>query len=340
MKKFGKVLIVGMVMFLLAAGSVFSVDLEDLQKTVSGFSENMAKSLPFNSTMGLNWSDAYIGQFIKLPPGIPGLGVGLSFGVTFLDIGDMNKILGIFGGGNSIDVSGLGLPLPGYTFEGRLGGFILPFDIGFKFGALPEAIPLLERFDIGLDYMLIGGDIRYSVIPDKVPVIKASVGLGVNHLSGGVSKIIKEEQIFRIGDDYTLAVGNPTVGLRWKTTSVELKAQTSVKLPLVPIIPYLGAGFNFAKSNAGYAIDSKITMTGSDGSVDSKDMLSKLKEFGFTDIAISDKGIESLLDNTAWNMRLFGGFSLKMAVIHLDLTGMYNVFTQNYGMTFGIRLQL
>jgi len=40
----------------------------DIQTGAVAMSNALAKALPFNSTVGLNWSDAYIGQFISLPP--------------------------------------------------------------------------------------------------------------------------------------------------------------------------------------------------------------------------------------------------------------------------------
>jgi len=339
MKKFGKILFLSTMMFLLAVGSVFSADLDKLQENVGAFAEQMAKSLPFNSTMGLNWSSAYIGKVFPSIP--PHFGVGATFGLTFLDVGDMNKMLGMFGSGNDIGGLGLGLPLPGYTVEGRVGGIILPFDVGFKIGALPEAIPLLNALGIGLEYMLVGGDIRYSIIPDKIPVIRASVGLGINRLNGGISKSLPGQE-FAFGEDFTLKVDDPTIGLRWKTTCFELKAHASAKIPLIPITPYGGLGFSFAKSNAGYAIDSNIKMIDKDGAevVNAKAILEELKKAGFSDIDVSSDGIESMYDNNAWNLRVFGGVSFNLTKLYLDFTAMYNVFTSNSGFTFGARFQL
>ena len=69
---------------LISAAPVFSQsELDELKSRLDSFSEAMALSLPFNSTIGLNWSDAYIGQFLRLPPHF---GAGLSVGVTALNI--------------------------------------------------------------------------------------------------------------------------------------------------------------------------------------------------------------------------------------------------------------
>ncbi|MDR2193828.1 MAG: hypothetical protein LBP19_05095 [Treponema sp.] len=40
--------------------------LSDVQGAFDGLSKALAKSLPFNASVGLNWSDAYIGQAILL----------------------------------------------------------------------------------------------------------------------------------------------------------------------------------------------------------------------------------------------------------------------------------
>ena len=335
MKKPGKILIAGIIIFFLAAGSAFSKDLDDLQKSVGNFSKDMAKSLPFNSTMGLNWADAYIGKFFPSIP--PHFGFGVSVGTTFLDIDAMNEVFGVFDGKMP---DSFGLPLLGYTMEGRLGGIGLPFDIGFKIGFLPDAIPLLQDgFGIGLKYFLVGADIRYSIIPEKIPLVRASIGLGYNYLNGGISKTIptgKTGQNLEFGG-YKLNIEDPTVGLRWETNCIELKAQAS--LNFLVVAPYIGIGLNWAMSSAGYAIDSKITLTDSEGE-EVKDVSKTLKDNKFGNINVNKNGIESMTDHTAINTRVYGGMALNMGLLKLDITGMFDIFTQNYGGTIGIRFQL
>jgi len=331
-------LIIFVIIFLLTTASAFSNDakLSELQEKVAVLSESMSVSLPFNYTLGLNWSDSHIGK-------LPRFGIGASAGITFLDIGDMNKILSMFGDYH-IPIPGLGLPLPGYTFEGRLGGIGIPFDVGFKIGLLPEHIPILDTYGVSLEYLLIGGDIRFSVLPNN-KIVKASIGFGVNQLTGGIATTMKgigKEFNFGVLDEYiyTMTFADPSVGLRWNTTCFELKAQVSANF--VIITPYAGFGLSYAKTNTGYSIKSSVTMTDPNGNpVPPGEYRPVLEREGVEDITyVSDKGIESLLDYTSWNTRFYTGMALNLSVLRFDVTGMYNIFTQNLGLSVGIRFQI
>jgi hypothetical protein len=333
MNKNKKILGICMLMFVIAVVPVFSdTTLGDLQDIVSNFSGDIAKGMPLNSSIGLNWSDAYIGQFLGIPPRF---GFGISSGFTFLDVGSMNDLFGLFG----TSVGGrlkMGLPLPGYTLEGRIGGFVLPFDAGVKIGYV-DNIPLLNRFGLDLDYLLVGADIRYSLLPKILP-LKLSVGVGINHLQGGISKKIPaglpEFSFVDAADkNYTLKMEDPTVGLLWKTTNYELKAQASMSL--IIITPYAGVGVGYAKSESGYRIRTDLTVNGETVTDEIIDIMN-----GYGVHNISSNGFESLIGDDAWNVRLFGGMSLNLAMIKFDLTGIYSYTTSNLGVTFGVRFQL
>ena len=334
MSNIGKITCLCLVMFLLAAGQVFSLTtLDDLNEAVSGFSSQMAKAAQFNSAIGLNWSDAYIGQFLGIPPKF---GVGLAFGFTNLSIGPINDLVKMMS--DAPLPFDAGLPLPGYTLEGRIGGFVLPFDIGFKIGTLPESIPILEAITgAKLSYLLVGGDFRYALVDSKL--LKFSIGLGFNHLNGGVSLPIGSSfGPLTTPGDYTLKMDKPEIGLLWNTNCLEFKLQASI--PTAVFTPYAGLGLNYSWTRAGYAINAKPIMTDPDGNtVDSRQFLQELKEYDIKGVEIKDNSIESVLSDEAFNIRVYGGISLNMTVIRLDLTGMYDLFNSNWGMTVGIRFQ-
>jgi hypothetical protein len=342
MKKYRKILITA-VIFMLAASLAFSSDdlpsipsLGDLKARVDVFSENIAKSLPFNSMIGLNWSDAHIGQFLGIPPRF---GAGFTFGTTLIELASINDLLGVLGQSAPIDLA-IGLPLPGYTVEGRIGGFILPFDVGVKLGYIPQ----FDIAGLGLDYLLLGADLRYSMLPKAIPLLKVSVGLGFNHLSGGISAKIPAGQTFEFSDPapgstgfYQLEIEDPTVGLRWQTNVFEVKAQASINL--IILTPYLGLGLSYGWSEAGFQVDSKVTMKDPDGNANdvSQDLINQA---GFGSIAANTAGIESMVSHGAFNARAFGGVSLNLALVRFDITGMYNFTSGNFGGTFGVRFQI
>ena len=130
-----------------------SVDLDDFKGGLHAFLEDINLSLPDSTLSGVTWSDAYIGQFIGVPPHF---GVGLATGVSRFRVAGLAKTLKLVGTDLSVDE----LVFPTLALEGRIGGFILPFDIGVRFGFLPE----VQIKDIGLKYLHYGADIRYALL--------------------------------------------------------------------------------------------------------------------------------------------------------------------------------
>jgi hypothetical protein len=302
--------------------------LADLQGAVDGFSEELTKSLPFNASVGLNWADAYIGQLFDIPPHF---GFGIAGGVTTLNSKAFKGLMSKF----ALDLPIDQMMLPAYTVEGRIGGFVLPFDIGVKFGALP-AVSFGDTLKI--DYLLAGADIRYAIVKGNVIIPKVSIGLGVNYLQSSLTAPIGSSVSFDVGGK-TLALTQPEATFSWKTTSLELKVQVSKSI--VIITPYLGVGASYAWSEAGYSIDSELQYDGS--AIDDtdigiiKDYLEVNGATGLDDL--SGSGFSSILKSSGFGLRAFGGLSFNLAVVKIDLTGMYNFLDNNYGATLGVRLQ-
>ncbi|GBU29660.1 hypothetical protein R84B8_03233 [Treponema sp. R8-4-B8] len=346
MNKTGKILCLFAVIILLIAMPVFSeVGLGDLKEKVNDFTDALAQSLPFNSARGLNWSDAYIGQLFALPPHF---GIGVNAGFTTMNFGSLNGLLNMFHVPLPEKVNIGGFSLPGYTIDARIGGFILPFDIGVKFGYLhftPDFINGLLKTDIPdftMDYLLVGADIRYALIKGKTFPFKLSVGGGFNYLKGGMAMPVPgtADLSFSVPtgtDTLTLNIPKPVLGLNWETKALDFKAQASIKI--LVITPYVGVGASYAWSNAGYGVKSKINVTDEQGQqVDLSSAKDKLEGFGIS--GINENGFSQINEVTGWSFRGFGGLSINLSFIKLDLTGMYDFLSECYGFTFGIRLQI
>ena len=330
---------------LIAASPVFSQvnELDDLKDTLNKFSGAMAKSLPFNSTLGLNWSDSYIGQLLDVPPHF---GIGFSVGATTLNIDAINSLMGQFGDYSlPIDIPA-GLPLPAYTIDARIGGFVLPFDIGLKFGYLDSDFQ--DMLGVHVNYMLIGADVRYAILNKKTLPVKLSVGLGYNYLSGGISTKISSDSLgleFEFydpqneTDTYSISLSDPDLALQWHTHCLELKAHVSFSMPV--ITPYAGLGLSYAWTNAGFGAKTEMEYKKDGTLVEDIDEINKIKgivnQLGFD---ASDTGFGSFVDDEAFNMRLYAGLSFNMAVIRLDLTFMFNIMDSAIGATVGLRFQL
>jgi len=346
MKKIEKVFCIFAVLLLIAipAFSQTIPGLGSLQSKANEFTDSLANSLPFNSTMGLNWSDAYIGQILALPPHF---GIGFTTGFTTMNIGSINGLLNMFGVHEFDDINAGGLPLPGYTVEARIGGFVLPFDIGVKFGYLklnPDFINGLLKTDIpdfSMDYMIVGGDIRYALIEGKKQPFRLSVGAGFNYLKGGISMPVPGISTLEFGLPGTtgdiLVVPTPKIALDWETKTLDFKAQASVKLLI--FTPYLGVGASHAWSRAGYDVTSDIHLR--NGSTEkpldtpAKNAINSLGIEG-----VSSSGFYHYDEMKGWSFRTFGGFSINIPFVRFDLTGMYDFISHNYGFTFGTRFQL
>jgi len=347
MKNFQKTILFCVVVLFCAASPVFSQNtLNDLQKNADNFTDSLAKSLPFNSTLGLNWSDAYIGQ-------LPHFGIGISAGFTTMDYASLSNLMNQFGLSMSFDKTStfekMGLPIPGYAAEARIGGFIIPIDFGIKFGYISTGAfeSILGKFSdnkpsFGYQNMLIGGDIRFSPLNKKVFPVRLSIGLGFNYMKGEITAalpVIPLSYSFDAdGHYFTISpnAGSQQLGIEWRTSTLELKTQIS--FPLKIITPYAGIGISYAFSEAGYRVKSDISVTrdGAESNINAVEAL--LKDRGLT--GVSKTGFETIKKINSFNSRAFGGFSFNLAFFRLDLTGMYNFIGGDFGITVGSRFQL
>ena len=322
----GKIAIIGILLALCIAFPAFSQthSIGEVKDALDTFAGNLVKTLPFNATMGLNWADAYVGKF-------PHFGVGASFGFTTMDDSSFNSLLNKFETSLPSALSGFGgFPIPGYTLEGRLGGFVLPFDIGFKFGIMPIKAGNIDR----LDYFIIGGDVRYAVLEGNAVLPKVSVGMGYNYLSGGIGQTVGQDINYGYDPDDPssfITVKAPSISIDWDASTLDFKAQISKSFIIVT--PYLGIGASTGWSRTGFGVRTEVI----DSNNDLEAAKEILREYGIHDL--DQNGFSSTVRSNGWGFRLFGGISFNIAILRLDVTGMYN-FRNEYGFTFGARIQI
>jgi len=322
MKYSGKPIVIFLVILMLTASQVFAIDInfKDLQTDTENFAKDMSKALPFYSTIGLNWSDAYIGNF-------PHFGVGLSLGLTTMDNNSINKMMKSFGIPTIKELPLVGnshFPLPADSLEARIGIPVIPVDFGIKIGYLSPNW-LKSLLDIEIRNMLFGLDVRYVIINSKIFPMRFSVGLGFNWLSGGISYSKESLQFNDSVNGINITGGEDSkVDIMWGTKCLELKMQAS--FPYKIITPYAGAGLSYAWSEAGFEVSSLVNAEEE-----------KLRKFGIT---ASAKDFKSIIKKSDFNTRVFGGVSINLAYVRLDLTGMYEFVGGNYGATLGLRFQM
>ncbi len=323
-----KIIAISLALVLLGAGSGFALeqyDLENLQRKVDAFSTTMAETLPFNSTLGLSWADAYIGNF-------PHFGVGIFGGLSFMDKSAVEDLLSDFN--LSLPSSLNFMPLPAAGAEARLGGFFLPFDIGFKFGMLPA---MNFSDDISLDYMMIGGDIRYAILKGNVILPKITIGVGYNYIRGNINSKVGtgiEYDISDNGNNYSIKVDDPEVNLTWSSNVIDFKLQVSKTFFF--ITPYAGLGYSYGWAKSGYDVSAPTTVTG--GSADEINAI--LASRGLPSVDVGDNGFSSIIKAGGWDLRFFGGLAFNIAVVKIDLTGMYDFNNSIWNAGLGIRFQM
>jgi len=317
------------------------INYSDFENDFQAFSDAIASSLPFNAAVGLQWSDAYIGNF-------PHFGVGATLGATFIPWDAAKDVANEFG----IDfsslypglVENLGMPLPAWCVEGRIGGLGFPFDIGVKIGYLPKDAAVLLPKDMTFDYLLVGADFRYGILEDSVATPALSVGVGVNYMSGTVTYkgIAGSSQVIDtgIGGNYNyLRVTDPDVTFFWRALSVDVKAQLSKNLLF--ITPYIGAAASYTVyAEAGGGLSSTVERSSDNTNwfaVDSNDS-QQIESLIGADVSGTHITVTSAANG--WGLRAFGGVAFNLLIIKIDLHAMYNILNSALGFSVNVRAQL
>ncbi|MBO6177387.1 MAG: hypothetical protein J6O39_07590 [Treponema sp.] len=191
-------------------GTDFST--EGINNGMDEFGKSLLVAAPQSSVQQNVWADAYIGKFFPSLP--PHFGVGLSLGGTKLDMSGlknaasaMEKTVASVVGSSNVDFGKIpsSFFLPTLSIDARIGGVILPFDVGFSFMMTnpsltgvdfsdPDSIKDASQamkfnwmgFDGSLDYITLGLDVRYPIWEGNLILPKISVGAGYVYTRGQV----------------------------------------------------------------------------------------------------------------------------------------------------------
>ncbi len=325
---------------MLVGGAAFGVDFDTLENSFSDFSDGVAEALPQASTTGLTWSDARV-------RGFPHFGVGLSVGAVMMPEDAFTELAD----GLQIElpselITDLGVPFPSYAFDARVGIPFLPFDVGAKLGLLTPEMSDSLGGDTSADYMLAGFDIRYPILKGRLLMPAVSVSAGYNYLSGGLTSsftldggdlssiTLDTTNIDDLDDTVTILASDPDLRFDFQTHSVDFKAQASKNLLI--FTPYVGGAYTYGWSKAGGGVKSELGTSGSTDTLD--DVKDALEAEGY-DIELTDEGFSVLSGATGGSIRAFGGLSVNLLILKLDLNGQYNFATQSLGGGINARIQ-
>lgn len=320
-------------------------DFASFQAAYQDFANGIANALPFNALIGLNWSDAYIGGF-------PNFGAGGTVGMVTMPYKAAAPVIDTLGIGTSgmpDIVRSIGLPIPVWAAEGRIGGFGLPFDIGLKLGYLPPNFQIPGTTNVFVDYLLAGADFRYSLLQGEALVPAVSIGASANFLRGNVyfqGALSGPEQITSLSvgaNSWDVQATNPNVDFNWEALVFEAKAQASWNAVL--LTPYLGAGLSYAPyAKAGGGLQSQLQVSKNGGAYTNItqsdiDALNAAYPGAFSNLS-STSFVVSASMPPSWSIRAYGGFSLNILIAKLDITGMYNFLDGAFGLSANVRVQL
>jgi len=336
-----KKLIVCIGILCLSAGIGFTqsaTNLDDFKNGISNFAEDLGSVLPMNTVIGLNWNDAYIGDVVNISPHF---GIGLTTGFTTLPYKRIRSLVENAMGGDSEDIPGIirktGVPIPAAAIDARIGGFLLPVDLGIKLGYFS-----MDSSDLKIDYLLVGGDVRYCVMDQAILIPKISVGFGFNYMKTDIklSNALGDDITIDIPATYSGLTGissldltSPDLYMEMETKVFDFKTQASWKFLVFEPSIGLGASYGISKVYAG--AESKLTKNnGKQLSQKEKEALSSL---GFD---IDDSSIGYTKNVRAFAYRVFGGMGFNLSIVRLDFGLMYGMNSGSWGATFGGRIQI
>jgi len=333
----------------LGTGSLFAQTIPNfsqIQTDFGQFADDIATTLPAASTIGLNWSSAYIGQ-------LPHFGIGLATGFLMAPTTGLDALAGDFGMSSLSSALGgysgmIGVPIPAAVLEARIGGLFLPFDVGIKVGFIPNQTNLGNFLPAGmnLNFHLYGIDIRYPLVKEGLLKPAVSVGLGFNHFDGyfsaPVGSTITVGSIYdpTISANQTLTMAAPDALFKWNSNAIDATIQVSKSI-LYILTPYVGFGATYGISQAGGGLSAKMQLNGVDMTQAQAQAIEQYyaAATGQTVSFDPSQGFTVLKNANGFSFRVYAGTSLNIWVLKLDVDGIYNLSTGKLGMNLGTRVQ-
>jgi len=286
--------------FLSSAGIKTTMPYTTVINGLNEFTGALVDSIPNAQIQQNVWANSWIGYILPKPS----FGVGINAGVSKLDMGSLKRAgeaLGIDMG----NVPGT-LAFPIATVDARVGGFILPFDVGFTISGFDTSkiSPLHNAIKPATyDFFTIGFDVRYAVVKGGLILPKISAGLGYYYTSG------------HFGADNN----GSSAELDFKVQNIVLSAQASKKFAF--FVPYAGVRVMFAKSN----IDWKATANWKNILGANNNIMDAIA-YGILPSRFNGGTEKGFTDHV--RPVIFGGFAFDLAFIDITLAASYDFISE------------
>lgn len=264
-------------------------------KGLDNFSEDLAASIANAQLMQNVWAEAWIG---KLIPGFH-MGIGVNVGAAELKIDTLKETA------KALEIDSMNdLPnsfaFPTVAADLRLGGILLPFDVGVSYMTIDSTkISKLNTAisPLSFDFYTIGVDARWAICQGKGLAPKISIGAGYVYTKGGVN----------IDGDEANA------GLNFTSKNIYAQAQISKKLLF--IVPFAGAKLSYVKSDVNWNVNAHWANI-LDGNTSE---LGNLEEW-----EILPKNFSGGYNDTNLIPQVYGGIGLDLFVINLNVAVGYD----------------
>jgi hypothetical protein len=326
--------------------------LQDLATDLEDLSEDLGGAMSFVASIGLNWSDSYIGQLIDIPPH---WGFGLTIGTTTLKLDKLNPVVKWFDYECDEEFMGKQL-LPAYILESRIGGFrTAPFDIGIKWGLLPDA-PLFKN-DISYSTCLYGVDFRWELMRDWGRPAALSIGFEADRITGGMRRksAVSFKDSESASNDIITIGGEGTAGVVWEAWVFNGKIQASKRFwePRFTLYAGLRLGASITKSGIRLEGGSDILVVDPEDPTNKKyleDMSNKkLSELGTyydsqagnnMSFVVTDNSITGWIDGLSVNFSTYEGVAFNFDnKTSLDISVMVDFMHFELGANISYRFQ-
>lgn len=277
-------------------GISFADEVSEINALLTNFGNQYVYLIPNAAVQTNVYADAWIGKFL---PSIPmHFAAGIDGGISKFDISDLKKA------GDLLHIPNLpdSLLFPTFNVNAKIGGFLLPFDVGisaFCFNT-KDLNNIIKNID--LEFFTIGGNVRFAIFQGIGILPKWSIGAGYYYSQGSIGK------------------STPTSSVKVSYKTQTFVAETQVSKTFICFTPFIGFRALFSDSDIGlnWNYAGGIGSTG----IDSFEVHNKKKMF--------DDFIP----------QLFGGVGLKVGLLELDINGSYDFKNSNWTAGAAIRFQM
>lgn len=208
----------------------------------------------------------------------------------------------------------------------------------------PEATEALSAQGIAADYKLFGGNVRVGLVKEGLLFPDVSFGAGYNRLMGSIlMPVDMTTPSFTYTDagsvSHTIAVSDPKINLEWTTDSYDFTLQVSKKVLFLR--PFAGLGYSLGSSTVAGGLAASLTHDSTTLTQAEWDQIkADLTAAGYDVSSLSADGFLFSATNADPVLRVYGGVSLNLFFLNLDLQGVYVPETKGLGANAMIRVQL